>query len=206
MNHVRFLVASILVALSSLAHAGGNAEAGKAASLVCATCHGQDGATGIDPSYPNLAGQGELYLSRQLEMILSGERPVALMAGQLNGKSPQDLADLAAYYASLPGKPGQAAGDDDSIELAENIFRGGIGGKRVAACGACHGPTGMGNALAGFPGIAGQSDAYTIAQLVAYREGERTTDESFGGMMRDVAHGLTDGEIKALADYLKRMH
>ena len=29
----------------------------------CAACHGQDGATGLDPTYPNLAGQNEKYLT-----------------------------------------------------------------------------------------------------------------------------------------------
>ena len=63
-----------------------------------------------------------------------------------------------------------------------------------------------GNAPAGFPLVGGQSAAYTIKQLTAYREGERTTDETYGGMMRGVASKLTDGEIAVLADYLQGLH
>ena len=63
--------------------------------MVCASCHGQDGASAIDPSYPQLAGQNERYLARQLKMFQSGERDVALMTAQLIGKSEQDLDDLA---------------------------------------------------------------------------------------------------------------
>ncbi len=106
----------------------------------------------------------------------------------------------------MPAKTGQAEGDDESVELAERIYRGGIAKKGVAACSACHAPNGEGNASAGFPAIGGQTVAYTIAQLTAYREGRRQTDESYGGMMRGVAGGLTDGEIAALADYLQGLH
>jgi cytochrome c553 len=139
-------------------------------------------------------------------MIQSNTRNIPLMAGQLNGKSEQDLADIAAYYASLPAKVGQAQGDDESIALAERIYKGGIIEKGVAACVACHGPSGKGNAPAGFPAIGGQPPGYSIKQLTDYREGRRATDEVHGGMMRGVAGRLTDTEIAALADYLQGLH
>jgi cytochrome c553 len=124
---VLFVVAILGAATTS---AAGDAQAGEPQALVCGACHGQDGATGIDPAYPNLAGQNERYLYKQLVMIQSGERQLALMAGQLVAKSDQDLA---AYYASLPGKLGQAQGDDHSIAQAEQIYRGGILNKGVVA-------------------------------------------------------------------------
>ena len=139
-------------------------------------------------------------------MIQTGARAIVLMTGQLNAKSEQDLQDLAAYYASLPKKLGQAEGGVQSVSTSERIYRGGIPEKGVAACTSCHSPTGGGNGLAGFPSLSGQSTSYTIAQLTAYREGLRATDEIFGGMMRDVASGLTDTEIFALADYLRGLH
>jgi cytochrome c553 len=194
------------VVAASNAFAAGDPAQGETLSAACGACHGQDGATGLDPSYPNIAGQNEAYLTRQLRMIQTNDRNIALMAGQLTGKSDQDLQDLAAYYASLPAKLSQAQGDDAQIAKAEQIYRGGIARKGVAACSACHSPKGTGNSPAGFPAISGQSSAYTIAQLTAYREGLRTSDESFGGMMRGVAQGLTDGEIAALADYLQGLN
>jgi cytochrome c553 len=194
------------VVAASNAFAAGDPAQGETLSAVCGACHGQDGATGLDPSYPNIAGQNEAYLTRQLRMIQTNDRNIALMAGQLTGKSDQDLQDLAAYYASLPAKLSQAQGDDAQIAKAEQIYRGGIARKGVAACSACHSPKGTGNSPAGFPAISGQSSAYTIAQLTAYREGLRTSDESFGGMMRGVAQGLTDGEIAVLADYLQGLN
>ena len=200
------VVLLLAVGASFAAHAAGDPAAGKDQAAPCSACHGQDGATGLDPTYPNLAGQNERYLFRQLVMIQNGDRAIPLMAGQLNGKTEDQLRDLAAYYASLPAKVGQAEGDDEAIAQAAQIYRGGIARKGVAACAACHNPNGLGNALAGFPHLGGQPGAYTIAQLTAYRERARSTDEEFGGMMRDIAEGLTDTEIALLADYLQGLH
>ncbi len=192
--------------IAPAAYGDGDPEAGKAQAAPCGACHGQDGASPIDPTYAVLAGQNEKYLLRQLQLIQSNERSVPLMAGQLNGKSAEDLADLAAYYASLPDQVRQAQGDDETLAMAEQIYRGGILEKGVAACTACHAPSGNGNAPAGFPAIGGQPKAYTVAQLTAYREGERTTDQEYGAMMRNVAARLTDTEIAALADYIQGLH
>ena len=200
------ILLALLGATASQALAAGDPEAGKAGSMVCASCHGQDGASAIDPSYPQLAGQNERYLAKQLKMFQSGERDVALMTAQLVGKSEQDLDDLAAYYASLPSKVALATGGDEDISLARKIYKGGISEKGVAACSACHGPNGAGNAQAGFPRIGGQSIAYTAAQLVAYREGARRSDEEYGGMMRGVSRGLSDREIAVLADYISGLN
>ena len=146
-------IAALLVGVSAGAWAAGNADAGKDLVAACGACHGADGATGLDPTYPNLAGQNEKYLYDQLKMIQDKTRDIALMAGQLDASSDQNLADMAAYYASLPGKVSQASGDDDAIAQAEQIYRAGIARKGVAACAACHGPSGAGNAQAGFPSL-----------------------------------------------------
>jgi cytochrome c553 len=206
----KLIMFSVLVlavgTFSSRAYAGGDAAAGQAQAPVCSACHGQDGATGLDPTYPNLAGQNEKYLFDQLKMIQSNTRNIVLMTGQLTGKSDQDLSNLAAYYASLPGKISQASGDDEAISRGERIYRGGIARKGVAACTACHNPKGTGNAQAGFPRISGQPAAYTIVQLTAYRERTRATDENVGGMMRGIAEGLTDTEIALVADYIQGLN
>ena len=199
------MLAAVIAA--PLAHgASGDPEAGKAQAATCAACHGQDGASPLDPSYPVLAGQVESYLFRMLQMFQSGERYAPLMAGQLTGKSEQDLRDLAAYYASLPDKVVATDADDATLEMAEGIYRGGILDKGVAACASCHAPSGNGNGPAGFPDINGQPTTYVIDQLTAYREGERDSDEVYGGMMRGVASRLTDTEIEALAAYLRGLH
>lgn len=78
--------------------------AGKAkAEGACAACHGKDGNTPIDPSYPRIAGQHRDYLERALADYKSGSRKNAIMAGQAQALSSADIANLSAYYANLPG-------------------------------------------------------------------------------------------------------
>jgi cytochrome c553 len=158
--------------------AASDAEAGKALAAPCGACHGQNGVAMV-PGAPNLAGQNARYLETHLE-------------------------NLAAYFASMPPTVGQA--DGDLISVGEQIYRGGIAQKSVPACTACHTPTGSGNAPAGFPHIGGQRADYVIVQLVAYREGTRQTDDAYGAAMRQVANGLTDREINALASYIQGLH
>jgi len=89
---------SLLVSLPALAV--GNADAGQEKAAVCAACHGMDG-NSVVPNWPKIAGQHASYIERQLVLIKGGERPVPEMAGIAMGLSDQDMADLAAYYASL---------------------------------------------------------------------------------------------------------
>ena len=83
----------------------------------------------------------------------------------------------------------------------EHIYRSGIARKGVAACSACHSPTGQGNDLASFPKLAGQWAEYTEAQLKAFRVGERHNDGE-SKMMRLSAMDLSDAEIAAVATYI----
>ena len=75
-------------------------EAGKAKSAACAACHGS---TGISPTpiWPNLAGQKEQYLLAQIKAFKDGTRQNAQMAPMVANLSDEDMANLAAYYASL---------------------------------------------------------------------------------------------------------
>lgn len=174
-------------------------ESGRTLAAPCVQCHGEDG-TSLAAIYPNLAGQNVHYLERQMILMRDGDRPAPLMAGQLDHMSDQDIRDMALFYASQSAVLGQAR--PASLDLGESIYRGGILEKGVAACTACHAPDGAGNALAGFPRLAGQHPDYTIAQMTAYREGNRATDDNNGAVMREVAANMTDGEIAAVANYI----
>ena len=74
----------------------GDPISGKQKVATCNACHGGDG-NSVIPSNPKLAGQHEKYLLKQLINIQSGEREIALMVGQVDHFSKQDLADIAAY-------------------------------------------------------------------------------------------------------------
>lgn len=98
------LTLTLVSALPLTAFAEGDVDAGKQKSAVCAACHGQNGVAQI-PTYPNLAGQNEQYLVMALKAYKGGQRQggqAAVMQGQAAALTDQDIANLAAYYASLP--------------------------------------------------------------------------------------------------------
>jgi cytochrome c553 len=78
----------------------GDAAAGKAKSMMCAACHGTAGISAV-PNYPNLAGQKEAYLTKQLKDFKSGRRNDPTMKGMVAALSDEDMANISAYYASL---------------------------------------------------------------------------------------------------------
>lgn len=81
--------------------AAGDGTVGKQkAQQQCAVCHGIDGVAKM-PDAPNIGGESSIYLTNQLEAFRSGERrheQMSIIAEQL---SDEDIADLAAWYASI---------------------------------------------------------------------------------------------------------
>ena len=81
------------------AHAAGDAATGKAKAATCAGCHGANG-EGVAPN-PALKGKSEDQLVQALKDYKSGKRDNAVMKGLVASLSDADMANLAAYYASL---------------------------------------------------------------------------------------------------------
>jgi cytochrome c553 len=84
----------------------GDATAGLKKSAICASCHGPVGKSPI-PSYPNIAGQNPLYIDYALQRYKAGERRGAqagMMYTVTQALTAADIADLAAYYSSLPAR------------------------------------------------------------------------------------------------------
>jgi cytochrome c553 len=97
-----FGLAAVL-GLASLQASAANIAAGKEkAGALCAACHGVDGLSVVDPSYPKLAGQYPDYLARVLVEYKNGTRKNAIMNGMAATLSAQDIVDVSAFYASLP--------------------------------------------------------------------------------------------------------
>ena len=195
------VVFGVGVSSSPLVFATGDISAGKTKSAVCAACHGADGNSPSD-LYPKLAGQHASYLYKQLVEFKSGERVNAIMAPMVANLSEQDMADLAAYFASKETSPGAVS--EDLLELGKQIYRGGNSESGVPACMACHGPNGSGMPAAKWPKLSAQYRAYTESQLHAFANGERHNDPN--GMMRDIASKLTEEEIKAVSAYVSGLH
>ncbi|MDX1634528.1 MAG: c-type cytochrome [Marinobacter sp.] len=199
------LIAGVVlgVSLSATAYGAGDPQAGEANAAVCAGCHGQGGAQPVVAEYPKLSGLGETYLHRQLQLIKPQDRPIPSMMGLLDNMSDQDLQDLAAYFDSQDMIIGKA--NPELVDLGEKIYRGGNLASSVPSCAACHSPDGKGNEPAGYPRLSGQSADYVVKQLKAYRSGERDSGP-FASVMMDVASGLTDEEIEAVASYVSGLH
>ncbi len=87
--------------LGSAGVAAADVNAGKAKAAVCAACHGANGISVI-PDYPNLAGQKVRYLEASIKAYRDGERKNAIMSPMASGLSDADIANIAAFYASLP--------------------------------------------------------------------------------------------------------
>lgn len=203
MKRIVFTLVSLLgLAAWSAMAAAGDPVAGEQKSAVCAACHGADGNSELDAN-PKLAGQNARYTFKQLVDIRDGNRPIALMTGMLDNMSDQDLRDIAAFYAEQETTIEGA--DPELVELGRQIYRAGIADLGVAACSACHSPTGRGIAQAGFPALSGQHAAYTAQQMRDFRSGSRDNDGE-SAPMRIVAERLTDREIEALASYISGLH
>ncbi|MBS0359065.1 MAG: cytochrome c4 [Proteobacteria bacterium] len=190
--------------LSAHSQAEGNIDAGKSKSTTCAACHGVDG-TSVTGLWPNLAGQHAKYLLKQMVAFkkgAAGGRNDPIMTPLMQNLSSQDMEDLAAYYESQAVPAGAA--EKSLVDLGQNIYRGGNLKTQLAACIACHGPKGLGNPEAAFPVLSGQHPEYVLKQLKAYQEGSRK-DENLT-IMNDIAHKMSDDEMKAVANYVSGLY
>jgi cytochrome c553 len=193
------LLAGVLLAVMSAAGAApfGDAAKGQAAAGVCAACHGADGNSPL-PVNPSLAGQHPEYLYKQLRNFKSGERKNPIMNGIAATLSEEQMRDLAAYFASQKPHP-RSASDAKLATAGQKLYKGGNTKTGVAPCAGCHSPTGAG-VPAQYPRLKGQHPQYTVAQLQAFRAGERNNDA--GTMMRSIAGKLSDAEMAAVAEYV----
>ena len=110
MRNLTIPVASLLIAglllPAASANAAGDIEAGRVKSYTCTGCHGIPGYNNVYPTYkvPKIGGQNYEYLVAALKAYRAGERDHATMDLQAGALSDQDIADIAAYFASLGGE------------------------------------------------------------------------------------------------------
>lgn len=184
--------------------AGGDAARGQELSGTCAACHGADGNSTL-AMWPKLAGQHAAYTTRQLQLIKSGDRFVAEMAGITPTLSEQDMADLAAYFAEQTIS--LAVADPSGLSVGERIYRAGNPETGVPACMACHGPAGEGNPLSGYPALAAQHSVYVGKMLTRFKSGETWgEDDASSKVMAELASAMSDAEISAVANYIQGLY
>ncbi len=94
------LVLALLPGSACLPALAADLSAAKAKAKMCAACHGIDGIAKVADA-PNLAGNGELYLARQLQAFRSGERKHPQMSVIASGLSDEDIAAVTAWYSAI---------------------------------------------------------------------------------------------------------
>lgn len=170
----------------------GNIKAGKAkaTSMKCSKCHAENGQGDDDVS---VAGHPITYLYKQLQDFKDKKRD-GIMTKKVKKISKQDMADLSAWYASLPFAQGAGKG----AQVAQKLVYKGDPKRMLKPCSTCHGQNGEGGKYDS-PALTGQNRDSFIEMMEAFKEGDRTND--IYSRMRLVAKELSAQEINALADY-----
>jgi cytochrome c553 len=202
MKVFRIALALVSLAAAGLAHSEADPAKGQIlAGQVCVACHMADG-NSVIPQNPKLSGQHAEYISRQLANFKSGERKNPIMMGIAGALSPEDMANLGAWFESQKSAP-LGSKDKALAEAGQKIYRGGKPGQGVPACAGCHSPSGAG-IPAQYPRLAGQHPEYIVAQLKSFKAGERAAGNA--AQMMTIASRLSDKEMEALAEYLAGLH
>jgi cytochrome c553 len=168
----------------------------------CAQCHAFNGVSDASGAFPRLAGQSDYYLSKQLRDFASGERMSALMTPIAKALSPEDIADVAAYFAGInaPFLPLKAA-DPALVKRGEELAKVGSAARRIQNCDNCHGPEGTGEPPT-IPYLAGQYAHYIAFTLQMWQQGFRKNSLNTMGVL---AKKLDDQEIAAVAAYYQQV-
>jgi len=104
MRTILLVLMAVMPPLTSVAARAADRQAGRAKAAACALCHGQNGISTL-ANTPNLAGQPAMYVEAQLKNYRSGARRHEVMSLVAKPLSDADIADLAAWYASIRIEP-----------------------------------------------------------------------------------------------------
>lgn len=169
----------------------------------CAACHGEQGRSRRDGYVPRIAGKPAGYLEQQLLNFRDGRRRHQGMAYLLENLSDAYLREIAGHFAAQRPPPPLRAGSDALPPLlaqrAEALVRQGEPTRRLPACVACHGEA-LGGIQPGVPGLLGLPADYLIAQLGAWRNGQRQARAP--DCMAEIAKQVPEAELAAVARWL----
>lgn len=170
--------------------------------LPCVACHGKEGRATADGYYPRIAGKPAGYLYNQLLNFRDGRRQYAMMTYVVERQSDAYLYEMAEFFAAqhLPYPAPQAPNvGAEVLERGRQLVREGDAGKDIPACQACHGER-LTGALPATPGLLGLSHDYLMAQLGAWREGNRHAHAP--DCMQDIARRLSPQDLYAASAWL----
>jgi cytochrome c553 len=168
----------------------------------CAQCHAFSGGSDGSGAFPRIAGQSAYYLAKELRDFASGVRANAVMTPIAKALSPDDTANVAAYYAGVnsPFLP-LTSSDPMLVKRGERLAKIGDAAKDLQSCDNCHGPGGAGEPPA-IPYLAGQYAHYTAFELKMWQRGFR---KNSADAMADIAKRLDDQDIAAVAAYFQQV-
>lgn len=188
--------ATEVVLTREMARDGSETAIGRGATLAlnCTMCHGAQGMSSSNA--PNLAGQYPEVLMKQLHDYRGGQRSSAVMQALSQNLAERDIADLAAYYASLPKARTAPTSYEETLP---QLVRVGDPMRNIAPCISCHG--GVDQKL-GAPWLEGLPKDYIVAQLNAFKSGARRNDGE--AQMRNMVRAVTPAEIDEVATFYAR--
>lgn len=175
----------------------GNAARGKEAFRVCRGCHKADAAGVTDGTYPRLTGQHASVVIKQVTEVRAGVRinPKMEPFSADHAVSPQEIADIAVFLASIESPRENGKGDGDFVAKGKKLYEEG-------KCMKCHGRDGEGNAEKAYPVIAAQHYGYLKREMEYIQKGIR--GNSHPDMVKAIRHYKHE-DIEAMADYLSRL-
>jgi cytochrome c553 len=171
-------------------------------TLACSACHGKEGRAGPDGYYPRIAGKPAGYLYNQLLSFRDGRRHYGLMARLLDTLSDAYLLEIAQHFAALDlpyPLPQPASAPAATLARGEALALRGDAATRVPACVGCHGAA-LTGVLPNTPGLLGLPRDYLLAQLGAWRTGQRQAHAP--DCMADIAKRLAPEDLAAVTSWL----
>jgi cytochrome c553 len=190
-SKARLYVAALITAATTVFSASvfaGDAEKGKVLADTCKGCHAVDSYTNVYPTYhvPRVAGQSEDYLIAALQLYRDGNRQHSTMTAQAASLTDDQIADIAAYIASVePALSPEAAPKGTAPEAA-------------AVCAACHGPAGVSLAPIN-PNLAGQHLSYLRQATAQYKSGQRKGPNAIA--MQAQLGAISDEDLDAVLKF-----
>jgi cytochrome c553 len=199
---VRYALCALLALAGSVFAAPRFEDTMAQRTLACSACHGKEGRAGPDGYYPRIAGKPAGYLYNQLLNFRDGRRHYGLMARLLDPLSDGYLLEIAQHFASLDlpyPMPQPSSAPAAMLARGEELALRGDAATRVPACVGCHGAA-LTGVLPNTPGLLGLPRDYLVAQLGAWRTGQRQAHAP--DCMADIAKRLAPEDLTAVTSWL----
>jgi len=203
MNPTLSTIARIVVAVATFfaaaatAQAQGDVEAGRQKADMCMGCHGIPGYQNSFPEVhkvPKISGQTAQYIVASLNAYKKGDRKHPSMRGIAGSLSEEDMADLAAFYASHANTKAPETPRTASVEVAALLERG--------ACASCHGANFSTPIDPSYPKIGGQHADYLFVALRSYTVDRNHVIGRNNAIMSGISRQFTPAEMRQMARYL----